>query len=95
GTTAIITAVINGLFFSYGIIGASGIVFMLIILSSFANAEKGKIPLSLILVAICYLGTEVFNGIFAKDNISQFAHIAGGVMGIIWGLIMQNRKVSV
>lgn len=94
GTTAVITAIINGIFFSSGIIGASGIVFMLIILSSFVNAEKGKIPLSLILVALCYLGTEIFNGIFVKDNISQFAHIAGGVMGIIWGLIMQNRKAS-
>jgi len=70
-----------------GIMGASGIVFMLIVLSAFTNIQQGKIPLTLILVVICYLGNEVLTGVLSTDNISQFGHIAGGIMGMIWGFI--------
>lgn len=89
--TAVTTAIINGLFFNAGIIGASGIVFMLIMLSAFVNIKKDKIPVSLILVGAFYLGTEFYNAIFVVDSVSQLAHIVGGVCGIFWGIIY-NRK---
>ena len=38
------------------LLGASGIVFMLIFLASLSGAKNGRIPLTLILVAIFYLG---------------------------------------
>lgn len=84
-STGIITAVINGLFFHAGMIGASGIVFMLIILCSFAGGSEGRIPITLVLVFVIYVGGEVASGIFSSDNISHFGHIAGGVCGLGWG----------
>lgn len=89
--TAFITGIINTLFFPTALLGASGIVFMLILLSSFANTESGKIPLTLILVAIFFLGREVLDAIFAVDNISHSAHIIGGLCGGAFGYL-KNRK---
>ena len=64
---------------------------MLILLSSFANAQLGKIPLTLIIVAIVFIGREVINGLFLKDNISHFAHILGGLSGGVFGYL-RNRE---
>ena len=89
---AVLTAVINGLFFNTGIIGASGVVFMLIILCAFTNVQKGKIPISLILVSVLYLGKEVYNALFVNDNISQMGHIVGGLVGLGWGIYYHYRK---
>lgn len=91
--TAFLTGIINTLFFSTGLLGASGIVFMLILLSSFANAQLGKIPLTLIIVAIVFIGKEVINGLFLKDNISHFAHILGGLSGGIFGYLRNRGKL--
>ena len=85
-TTGIATALINTLFFSSGMIGASGIVFMLIILSAFTGTSKDKIPITLVLVCIIYIGGEISSGMFSHDNISHFGHIAGGVCGLGWGI---------
>ena len=90
--TALITGVINTLFFHTGLLGASGIVFMLILLSSFANTKSGKLPLTLILVTIFFLGREVLNAVFAVDNISHSAHIIGGLCGGILGHLKTLRK---
>ncbi|HDS15215.1 MAG TPA: rhomboid family intramembrane serine protease [Proteobacteria bacterium] len=89
--TALLTALLNAVFFNTGLLGASGIVFMLILLSSCANIRAGEIPLTLILVALLYLGNEL-HGSFGKDNISQFAHLTGGVVGAFYGLIRGHRR---
>ena len=89
--TAFVTGVASIVVSNNALLGASGIVFMLILLSSFANFEKGKIPLTLILVVIIYDGREVMNGIMVKDNISQFAHIIGGICGGAFGFTSWNR----
>lgn len=83
--TALVTAIIHLLLFNNALLGASGIVFMLIILSSFTNIKKGEIPLTFVLVAFLYIGSEVAHS-FSVDKISQFAHILGGVVGGIFGL---------
>ena len=57
--TALVTGVLNVLFFSTGLLGASGVVFMMILLASFTNFNKGEIPLTFILVLILYLGREL------------------------------------
>ena len=90
--TAFIGGLLNSLFFSTGVLGASGIVFMLIILSAFTNMKKGEIPLTLILVTLIYLGQEVYDGLFTNDNISHFGHIEGGVSGLGFG-IWYHKKV--
>ena len=90
--TALITGVVNSLFFTTGLLGASGIAFMMIILASMASAKEGRIPLTLILAIVVYLGQEVVNGLFTKDNVSQLTHIIGGVCGGVFGMTMVGRS---
>ena len=90
--TAVAGGVLNTIFFSTGILGASGIVFLLIILSAFGNMKKGEIPLTLILIAAIYLGQEIYAGITANDNISHFGHICGGVSGLGFGIWFHKKK---
>ena len=94
--TAGITGIINSIFFpNVMLCGASGIVFMLILLSSFAGAkEKEGIPLTVILVAVLYLGNEILNGIFSNDDISQLAHLIGGACGGIFGYLLRPKKTN-
>ena len=84
---------INVIFFpGVALLGASGVAFMMILLSSFANSGSGEIPLTLIFVAVLYLGTEIINGLFAQDNISQMAHIIGGLCGCGFGWLISGKK---
>ena len=89
--TAIITGLIMVVFFSGTLMGASGIVFAFIILSSFANAKSGTIPLTFILICLIFLGGEVIRAMGQQDNIAQFAHIAGGFLGGVAGFFMAKR----
>ena len=89
--TALLTAILNALFFNTGLLGASGIVFMLILLSSCSNIRSGEIPLTLILVAFLYLGNEIYSSL-GNDNISQFAHLTGGVVGALYGLLRGSGR---
>ena len=82
--TAVITGLLNVFFFNTGLMGASGIVFMLILLASFTNQRRGSIPLTFILIAILFIGKEIIQSI-DQDNISQFAHIIGGILGSVFG----------
>lgn len=92
--TAIATSLANAYFLPTGIIGASGIVFMMIILVSITNVRDGSIPLTLILVSVLYVGREV-SLVTNADNISRFAHIFGGGMGGVLGLLVGPlKKVS-
>lgn len=93
----VITAFVSGLFHfiffpGSSLLGASGIVFMLIFLSSISGIRGGNIPVSLILVAIIYLGQEIHDMIFIKDSISQITHIIGGLCGIVCGAVMARKK---
>ena len=67
-------------------------VFALILLSSFVRLKDGKIPLTFILVALIYIGQQIFEGIFINDNISNLTHIIGGVVGAATGYALNKRK---
>ena len=91
--TAVITGLFNVIFFrNVALIGASGIVFMLILLASFVNIRQGRIPLTVLLVAVLYIGNEIVRGITANDNISQMAHIVGGLCGSAFGFALHAGK---
>lgn len=90
--TAITTGIINALFFNTGLIGASGIVFMFILLASLASFKEKEIPITFIIILIMYLGQEIANGLLSVDNISQMGHIVGGVCGSILGFFDKNYK---
>ncbi len=90
--TAFVTGAYNILFNpSTMLLGASGIVYMLILLVSIVNIERGKIPLTFILVLVIFLGREIFLSIIVQDNVARFAHILGGVCGAFLGYIL-NKK---
>ena len=89
--TALITGILNAVFFSTGLLGASGVVFMMIILVSFTNIKDGEIPITFFLVVLLYLAKEIIS-IFRTDDISQFAHIAGGICGSVFGFFKPRRK---
>ncbi len=84
--TAFVTSILNLLFFKTYVLGASGIVFMFILLASTANVRKGEIPLTFIAVAVLYLGGEVVAA-FQNDQISQMAHLIGGLSGAAFGFL--------
>lgn len=88
--TAFLTALINLVFFNKALLGASGIVFMMILLSSFTNIQKDSIPLTFLLVFALYIGQEIFLGLFKNDQIAQFAHIAGGLCGSFFGYYLSK-----
>ncbi|MCL2007765.1 MAG: rhomboid family intramembrane serine protease [Treponema sp.] len=91
--TALVTGILNVLFFNSGLLGASGVVFMMILLASFTNFNRGEIPLTFILVLILYLGRELFDTFGAEaNNISQFAHIVGGFIGSLFGFFRVPRR---
>lgn len=93
--TSVVTGLINVIFFkNVMLVGASGLVFMLILLASFTNRKAGKIPITVILVAALYIGNEIIGGIFANDNISQISHIIGGVCGAAFGFVLPHSKTT-
>lgn len=89
--TAGVTGVLNALLVHAGLLGASGIVFMLILLGSFTNIRAGEIPLTLLLVVAVYLVRE-FVAALAPDSVSQLAHIAGGLCGGVFGFLFARRE---
>jgi membrane associated rhomboid family serine protease len=91
--TAVVTGILNILFFRTSLMGASGVVFMMILLASFTNFTKGEIPLTFILVLVLYLGAQLFTS-FSTDNISQFAHIVGGFCGSLFGFFRPPKRQS-
>ena len=89
--TALVSGLVQFIFFpGTALLGASGIVFMMIIMSSITGARKGTVPLTMILVFILYIGGEIMDGLFTKDNISQITHIIGGICGAVFGLLLTS-----
>ena len=82
--TAAATALLNAALFSTSLIGGSGLAFMMILLSSFSNFRAREIPMTFILVAILFIGSEVI-AILKIDQVSQFSHLAGGFTGAAYG----------
>ncbi|MCR5467444.1 MAG: rhomboid family intramembrane serine protease [Lachnospiraceae bacterium] len=90
--TALATGLVNYIFFpSVALCGASGVVFAFIVLASFTGFRGDEIPLTFILVAVIYIGQQVFEGITITDNISNMAHIVGGAVGAATGYMLNKR----
>lgn len=90
--TGLVTGVVHLLLFpGVAVLGASGVVFAFILLASFTDCTGHEIPLTLIVVALVYLGGEVLSGVFETDAVSQFSHIVGGVIGAIFGFVYAPR----
>lgn len=91
--TALVTGLVHFIFFPHSaLLGASGVVFMMIVLSSFTEMKKGGIPLTMLLVVALYLGSEIADGLTRTDNVSHLTHIVGGVCGIFFGFRLARAK---
>ena len=71
--------------------GASGIVLMLIMLSSLAGSRNGGIPITLILLGAPYLSQQVYDILFVQDNVANFMHIVGGACGTVFGFAVRRK----
>lgn len=91
--TALISGLIQFVFFpGSALLGASGVVFAMILLSSFSGAKQGTIPVTLLLVAVFYIGGELKDAVTAQDNISHLTHIIGGLCGTGFGFWFGRAK---
>ena len=94
--TALVTGLVHYIFFwNTGLLGASGIVFSFILLTSFTGFKDGEVPLTFILVALIYLGQEIYTGLSRIDNISQTGHIIGGLVGAVAGYKLNKKTITV
>ena len=66
-------------------------VFAFILLTSFTSFKQGEIPLTFILVAIIFLGQQIYEGVFLQDNISNLSHVLGGIIGSVAGYRLNKR----
>ena len=93
--TALVTGIVNFVFFPHvQLMGASGVVFAFILLSSFTSIREGTIPITFILVALIYIGGEIYEGIFVRDNVANLTHIIGGGVGSWLGYVMTKNKMG-
>lgn len=89
--TSLTIGIVNKLLGKGGILGASGIAYMLIILSSLANMENGKIPITLTLIILFFVVDEVIKLLRRKkDGISHLGHVTGAICGIVLGILFMN-----
>ena len=72
------------------IMGASGLLFMMMVLASFASMRDGAIPITLILVLILFLGSEVVQAVTGTAGLQELTHIAGGVVVLLLGLVFSR-----
>jgi len=99
GIMMLVTALVTGLLFlavsEHALLGGSGLVFMLILLSSFTNLQKGRVPMTLILAIIIFIGREAVTGATAQTNISHLTHIIGGICGSVFGFILNKKELTI
>ena len=62
-------------------------------LVSFIDFREEEISITFILVAAIFIGQQVYEGIAVQNNISNIAHIFGGIVGaiIVYGLNVKAK----
>ena len=90
--TAFVTGLVNYIFFvDVALCGASGVVFAFILLMAFSNMKEGELPITAILVALIFIGQQVYEGFFLSDNVSNISHIIGGIIGVLVGYNISRK----
>ena len=91
--TGLVTGIVTWLIFpNIALCGASGVVFAFIMMTSFTSFKEGEIPVTVILVAVIYIGQQIYEGLFVQDNISNMAHILGGIVGAVAGYTLNKKQ---
>ena len=93
GIIPLVTSLVNYILFpGIALCGASGIVFAFILLTSFTSFREGELPITVILVALVFIGQQVYEGLFLHDNISNLSHILGGIVGAAIGYNLNIKR---
>ena len=92
--TALFTGIVQFFLVGTPLVGASGIVFLFIALSCFADNDAKRIPIDGSLVALMFVSFELYNMFFSDDKVSQLAHLIGAGVGIIYGAWLQKHPNS-
>jgi GlpG protein len=93
--TALITGIVHNILFSgSALLGASGVAFAFVLLTSFTAFREGEIPLTFILVALIYLGQQIWDAVTVRDNVSNLTHIIGGLIGGGAGYLLNMKTGS-
>ena len=86
--TAVVTGAFHMIFSPFTrLLGASGVVFAFILLSSLTSFDDGGIPVTFILVAVIYIGEQIYQLIAITSNVSNITHIIGGAVGATIGFV--------
>ena len=86
--TAVVTGAFHMIFSPFTrLLGASGVVFAFILLSSLTSFVDGGIPVTFILVAVIYIGEQIYQLIAITSNVSNITHIIGGAVGATFGFV--------
>jgi hypothetical protein len=75
------------------LIGASGWVFMMIILTTFTTGEPGTVSIPTIIVGGLYALQEI-RAALTPNQVSQFAHLLGGACGLVFGLVGSGQPAK-
>lgn len=90
--SSVACGVVNNVLFTTGIVGASGVVFTFILLSSITSLRQGEIPLTFVLVSVLYIGQQMYGAMFVRDNVGYLSHIIGGGIGALFGFALAKPK---
>ena len=75
------------------LLGASGIVFMQILLCSLIEAEVGRVPLTFIVQCAVWCYKEIALCFFKSvDGVSHIAHVSGAFCGVVAGYYYVNSS---
>jgi len=88
-TTTLIIGLFHILTSKNAALGASGIVYMMIVLASFVNIQAGKIPITLVLILLIHVIDEFEPLIIRReeDNTNHLAHLIGAFIGLVYGFM--------
>lgn len=86
--TSGIIGIVNSIFSNSWVRGASGVLYMMIVLSSFVNVQAGKIPFTLVLILLFFVLDDIIK-LFTKkdDDISYLGHVTGAICGLAFGIM--------
>lgn len=92
--SALTCSIVSIVVFHTGGVGASGVVFTFLILSSVTRVREGEVPLTFILVAAFYLCQQLYGMFFVRDFVSYHGHIIGGCVGAALGFLLPEKESS-
>ena len=75
-------------------LGASGVVFAMILLNSLLQQRGGKVALTFVLTAVGWLHREVSEAVVGQSNVAHSAHLVGAAVGAWFGhrMHVQERR---